>query len=345
LNRESIFWDYKKMDMKYADLGNSDIQISKLTFGAWAIGGWMWGGTDEKEAIRAIEASIDWGMTTIDTAPVYGFGKSEILIGKAIGKKRSGVQILTKYGLRWEDRKGEFHLSTADETGRKVDIYKYAAPESVINECEESLRRLKTDYIDLFQIHWPDPTTPIESTMEAVLKLKEQGKIRAAGVCNYTADQMKIAEKIVAIETNQVPYNMVLRDIEKDVVPYCLETGKDVLAYSPLQRGILTGKITPGYKFNTGDNRPDTIYYKEPNLSRINHFLSRIKPLADSLGLSLAQLVLCWTMQQPAINGVLAGARNPGQVKENIKAAEITLQQEIVDTIERELTDLHLDFK
>jgi aryl-alcohol dehydrogenase-like predicted oxidoreductase len=179
--------------------------------------------------------------------------------------------------------------------------------------------------------------------MEAVLKLKEQGKIRAAGVCNYSAAQMKIAEKVVSIETDQVPYSMVLRDIEKDVVPYCLETGKGVLAYSPLQRGILTGKITPGYIFNPGDHRPDTTFYKEPNLSRINHFLSRIKPLADDLDLSLAQLVLCWTMHQPAINGVLAGARDPGQVRENIKAAEIILQKDIMDTIERELAALHLD--
>lgn len=329
--------------MEFTKLGNTDIKISKLTFGAWAIGGWMWGGSDEKDALRAIETSIDLGMTTIDTAPVYGFGKSESLVGKAIKDKRDRVQILTKYGLRWESKHGKFYFSSTDENGRKIDIYKYAAPESVINECEESLKRLNTDYIDLLQIHWHDPTTPIESTMEAVLRLREQGKIRAAGVCNYSAEQMKIAEKIIEIETNQVPYSMVLRDIEKDVVPYCLQTGKGVLAYSPLQRGILTGKITSDYHFNEGDHRPSTPFYKEPNLSRINHFLNDIKPLADENGLSLAQLVLCWTMQQPAINAVLAGARNPSQVKENIKAGEFTLNVEVIKEINEKLENLHLD--
>lgn len=329
--------------MEFTKLGNTDIKISKLTFGAWAIGGWMWGGSDEKDALRAIDTSIDLGMTTIDTAPVYGFGKSESLVGKAIKNKRDQVQILTKYGLRWESKQGKFYFSSTDENGRKIDIYKYADPESVINECEDSLKRLNTDYIDLLQIHWHDPTTPIESTMEAVLKLREQGKIRAAGVCNYSAEQMKIAEKIIEIETNQVPYSMVLRDIEKDVVPYCLQTGKGVLAYSPLQRGILTGKITSDYHFNEGDHRPSTPYYKEPNLSRINHFLNEIKPLADENDLSLAQLVLCWTMQQPAINAVLAGARNPSQVKENIKAGQVTLNIEVIKEINRKLENLHLD--
>lgn len=329
--------------MEFAKLGNTDIKISKLAFGAWAIGGWMWGGADEKDALRAIETSIDLGMTTLDTAPVYGFGKSESLVGKAIKDKRDQVQILTKYGLRWESKQGKFYFSSTDEKGRNVDIYKYAAPESVIKECEESLRRLNTDYIDLLQIHWHDPITPIELTMEAVLKLKEQGKIRAAGVSNYSAEQMKIAEKVIEIETNQVPYSMVLRDIEKEVVPYCLQTGKGVLAYSPLQRGILTGKITSDYHFNEGDHRPTTPFYKEPNLSRINKFLNEIKPMADENYLTLAQLVLCWTKQQPAINSVLAGARNPSQVKENAKAGEMTLKEVVIREINRKLDNLQLD--
>lgn len=329
--------------MIFAALGNSDIRISKLTFGAWAIGGWMWGGADEKDALQAIETSIDLGMTTIDTAPVYGFGKSESLVGKAIKSKRDQVQILTKYGLSWSSKNGKYYFSTTDDNGKKIDIHKYAAPDSVITECEESLKRLNTDYVDLYQIHWPDYTTPIESTMEAVLKLREQGKIRAAGVCNYSADQMKIAEKVIEIETNQVPYSMVLRNIEKDVMPYCLETGKGVLAYSPLQRGILTGKITSKYKFNEGDHRPSTLFYKEPNLSRINQFLNEIKLLADEIDLSLTQLVLSWTIQQKAINAVLVGARNPVQVKENVKASEVTLDINVIQEINRKLDNLNLD--
>jgi len=329
--------------MEFANIGNTDIPISRLTFGAWAIGGWMWGGADEKDAVQAMEASIDLGMTTIDTAPVYGFGKSEKLVGKAIKNKREKVQILTKYGLSWDTNRGKFYFNSANEKGEKVAIHTYADPENVIKECEDSLRRLETDYIDLYQIHWADPTTPIESTMEAVLKLREQGKIRAAGVSNYKVEQMKIAEKIITIETNQVPYSMVLRDIEKDVVPYCLETGKGILAYSPLQRGILTGKITSDYHFNEGDHRPTTPFYKEPNLSRINQFLKSIQPLADDHGLSLAQLVLRWTLAQPAVNAVLAGARNPQQVKENVKSADVRLDKTVIEEINRHLDNLHLN--
>lgn len=329
--------------MNYKNLGTTDIKISSVAFGAWAIGGWMWGGSDEKDAINALDTAIDLGMTSIDTAPVYGFGKSESLVGKVIKNKRDKVQLLTKYGLRWDTNKGTFYFNSKNEKGEQVAIHKYAGPQNVVRECEESLKRLNTDYIDLYQIHWHDPSTPIEETMEAVHRLKEQGKIRAAGVCNYDAEQMKTAEKGVAVVTNQVPYSMVLRDIEKDVVPYCLETGKGVLAYSPLQRGILTGKITSDYKFKKGDHRPSTPHYKEPNLSRINEFLDRIKPLAHDNGLTLAQLVIYWTIRQPAINAALVGARNPEQVKENAKAGEINLENSVIQNIDKELDKLKLN--
>lgn len=329
--------------MKYINLGNTGIKISGITFGAWAIGGWMWGGSDEDDAVHAIQTAFDLGMTTIDTAAVYGFGKSEELVGKAVKGRRDKTQILTKYGLRWNTSNGTFYFNSKDEKGRKVEIRKYAGKASVIAECEESLKRLQTDYIDLYQIHWPDPSTPIEETMEGILKLREQGKIRAAGVSNYNAEQMKEANAVVDIITNQVPYSMVLRDIEKDIVPYCQETGKGILAYSPLQRGILTGKITSDYKFREGDHRPDTPYYKEPNLSRINNLLDMIRPLADENGLTLAQLVIYWTLQQPSIWATLVGARNPGQVEENIKAGEIDLDNSVIEEINDKLTGLNID--
>jgi aryl-alcohol dehydrogenase-like predicted oxidoreductase len=245
--------------------------------------------------------------------------------------------------MRWDTDRGEFYFNSTNDMGIKIAIHKYADPESVIKECEDSLTRLNTDYIDLYQIHWPDPTTPIESTMEAVLRLKEQGKIRAAGVSNYSAEQMKIAEKVIEIETNQMPYSMVLRDIEEDIVPYCLKTGKGILAYSPLQRGLLTGKITSDYHFNEGDHRPSTPFFKEPNLTRINQFLNTIKPLADDHHLSLAQLVLCWTLEQPAINTVLVGARNPKQVKENAISGDVRLEKSVIEEINSKLGDLHLN--
>ncbi len=303
----------------------------------------MWGGADRKDALKALDAAISNGMTTIDTAPAYGFGLSEELVGEAIKGKRNRVQILTKYGLRWNIKKGQFFFPTFDNAGNPIDMYRYAGKESVIEECENSLKRLKTDYIDLYQIHWPDPTTPISETMEAVEKLIQQGKIRVAGVCNYDVEQLKEATRTLSVASNQVPYSMVRRDIEKDLVPYCLASQIAIIAYSPLQRGLLTGKIKPGYVFGEGDTRPSTPHYREPNLSRILHFLDELKPLAEDRKVTLAQLVLNWTLQQPGITCVLAGARNEEQVRENLGATRFMLSAEEIKTINQKLDQLVLE--
>ena len=324
-------------------LGQSDLQISVLAFGAWAIGGWLWGGADSKDAVRAIETAVDHGMTTIDTASVYGLGLSEELVGKAIKGKRNKVQVLTKFGMSWTKKAGEFFFSARDNSGKNVEIYRYASKEKVISDCDDSLRRLKTDYIDLFQIHWPDPTTTVSETMEALDLLITKGKVRAGGVCNYNPELMKEAAKTITLASNQVPYNMIRREIEKDVVPYCIENNIGILAYSPLQRGILTGKIKPGYKFNEGDNRPGTIYYQEPNLSRIAELLEKIKPIADERNVTLAQVILNWTVQRPGITCVLSGARNPAQVLDNIGALDFHLSEDETDRINSLLTDFKLE--
>jgi len=329
--------------MEYRQLGKSELEVSVIAFGAWAIGGWMWGGADRKDALKALDAAISNGMTTIDTAPAYGFGLSEELVGEAIKGKRNRVQILTKYGLRWNIKKGQFFFPTFDNAGNPIDMYRYAGKESVIEECENSLKRLKTDYIDLYQIHWPDPTTPISETMEAVEKLIQQGKIRVAGVCNYDVEQLKEATRTLSVASNQVPYSMVRRDIEKDLVPYCLASQIAIIAYSPLQRGLLTGKIKPGYVFGEGDTRPSTPHYREPNLSRILHFLDELKPLAEDRKVTLAQLVLNWTLQQPGITCVLAGARNEEQVRENLGATRFMLSAEEIKTINQKLDQLVLE--
>ena len=209
--------------MEKINLPNSEVKITPLTFGAWAIGGWFWGGAEEKESIRAIETSIDLGMTTIDTAPVYGFGQSEELVAKAIKGKRNKVEILTKFGLVWDKKSNHIHIEkTKDNEGNETNLYRYATKKSIIEECENSLRRLKTDYIDLYQLHWPNDIHPIEETMEALDVLKTQGKIRATGVSNFSAAQMNEAEKFGILSSNQVPYSMVFRDIEEEVVPYCI---------------------------------------------------------------------------------------------------------------------------
>jgi aryl-alcohol dehydrogenase-like predicted oxidoreductase len=324
-------------------LGKSDIEITELAFGAWAIGGWMLGGSDSKEAVRAIESAIDHGMTTIDTAPVYGFGLSEELVRKAVRGKRSQVQILTKFGMVWDEKKGDFFFKSTDNNGRSIDIYKYSSKERVLKDCDDSLRRLGTDYIDLYQIHWPDSTTPVNETMEALNILKKQGKIRAGGVSNYPFELLSEAEKTFIVASDQVPYSMVNRDIEKELVPYCIEKNIGIIVYSPLQRGILSGKIRQGHVFNEGDTRPSTIFYKEPNLTRIVKLTEDFKEIADSRSVSVSQLVLNWTIMQPGITCVLAGARNEAQVLDNVKAASFRLSDDEMKHINTLLSDIKLE--
>jgi aryl-alcohol dehydrogenase-like predicted oxidoreductase len=331
--------------MEKRKLGQSDLHVSLIAFGAWAIGGWMWGGADSRDAVEAIEAAIDNGMTTIDTASVYGFGLSEELTGKAIKGKRDKVQILTKFGMSWDEKEGDFFFDTKNNAGEEISIYRYASKKKVLKDCDDSLKRLMTDYIDLFQIHWPDPTTPVSETMEALEILIQKGKIRAGGVCNYSVELMKNAEKTLTLASNQVPYSMVRRDIEMDVIPWCLGRNIGILAYSPLQRGLLSGKIKPGHIFNNGDTRPDTPYFKDPNMSNILHFLENIKPIADGHNVTLSQLVLNWTIQQPGITCALAGARNPAQVSENAGAAGFKLTGEEIGIINKKISDLQIDTK
>ncbi|RYF84888.1 MAG: aldo/keto reductase, partial [Chitinophagaceae bacterium] len=279
--------------MEFRQLGQTELKLSAITFGAWAIGGWMWGGSVKKDALAAIQASYDAGVTTIDTAPVYGQGYSEELVGEALKSiPRDKVQILTKFGMRWDLKKGELAFKSEDNDGKPIDVHRYAGKQSVLDECEASLRRLGTDYIDLYQIHWADSTTPIQETMEALNTLLEQGKIRAAGVCNYSKDQMIEAEKTINLASDQVPFSMVERTIEKDLLPWCLENQKSIIAYSPLQRGILTGKMKSDHKFAAGDHRPTTKFYKPENMDRINHLLDTLSPLAQEKSVSLAQLVI-----------------------------------------------------
>ena len=329
--------------MEYRQIGTTDLKLSAITFGAWAAGGWMWGGNERSESIAAIRAAYNEGVTSIDTAPVYGQGESEEIVGEAIKDiPRDEVQILTKYGMRWDTAKGNFAFKSKNNQGQDIDIYKYAGRESIIKECEDSLRRLGIDYIDLYQIHWPDTTTPIQETMETVAELIKQGKVRQAGVCNYNVAQLMEARKYIKLSSNQVPYSMVKRDIEKDIVPYCLERNKSILAYSPLERGLLTGKMKPGYQFAEGDHRANLYFFKDENLRRTNAFLQKIKPLADDKGATLGQLVLRWTIAQPGITIALVGARNAAQAKENAKTINIQLSQEEIDFITSELDHLQL---
>ncbi|MCX8532492.1 aldo/keto reductase [Chryseobacterium luquanense] len=321
--------------MEYRKLGYSDLDVSAITFGAWAAGGWMWGSTDRKDAIDAIKASYNVGVTSIDTAPIYGQGVSEEIVGEAIkGYSRDKVQILTKFGMRWDLAKGDFGFNSFKNDGEAIDIYKYAGKESIIYECEQSLKRLGTDYIDLYQIHWPDSTTTIDETFEAVSKLIEQGKVRFAGVCNYDAAQMAEAEKTLKLVSNQIPFSMVNRGVEEETVPYCIENSKSILAYSPLGRGLLTGKITSDYKFQDGDHRAGHSHFQPDFIEKTNKLLDQIKPIAEQHNASLGQLVLRWTIDRPGITIALAGARNAEQAVQNAKAIDIKLSKEELKTID-----------
>lgn len=327
--------------MEYRKLGNTDLELSAITYGAFAIGGTMWGGNEQKDSIASVKASIDHGVTTLDTAPFYGFGLSEEMIGQAIkGYDRSKIQLLSKFGLVWDgsnNGKGEFFFD-AGEGGKQIPVYKYASKANVIKEVEESLKRLQTDYIDLLQIHWPDQTTPIAETMEAMELLLQQGKIRAAGVSNYSVDQVKEARQTLNIASNQVGYSMLNRGIEQDLVPYALDHNLGLIVYSPMERGLLTGKYFNDGKLKDNDHRNG--YFQQFDLAKVEAFLQAITPLAQDKGATLSQLVLRWTTLQPAISVVLAGSRNAEQAIANAQAMHINLTDADLQFIHAELAKI-----
>lgn len=288
-----------------------------------------------------MRASIDNGVTTLDTAPFYGFGLSEEMIGEAIkGYDRSKIQLLTKFGLVWDGSnqgKGEFFFD-AEDAGKTIPVYKYASKTSVIKEVEESLKRLQTDYIDLLQIHWPDATTPISETMEALEILLQQGKIRAAGVSNYSVEQVAEARQSLNIASNQIGYSMLNRGVENDLVPYALENDLGIIVYSPMERGLLTGKYFKDGKLKDNDHRNG--YFQQFDLEKVKTFLETITPIAEDKNATLSQLVLRWTSLQPAITLVLAGARNAEQAAANAKAMDINLTAEELAFINTELSKI-----
>ncbi len=311
--------------MQARKLDHSDVSVTPVIFGAWAIGGWMWGGSEEAEAIAAIHSSIDHGVNTIDTAAIYGMGHSEELVGKAIAGRRDKVVIATKCGMRWDSPDGSEPWPQKDNSGKDVIIRKNAKPESIAFECEQSLKRLGVDCIDLYQIHWPDTSTAVEDSMAAMVNLKEQGKIRAIGVSNYDVTWLTKALAVAPVASLQPPYSLIQRKIETEILPFCRAKNVGVIVYSPLERGLLAGAVPPDRKFAEGDHRATHKFFTVENRKRILAALEKIKPIADKLKASIAQVVMNWTANEPGITAALVGARNAEQAKHNAEAMNFTL--------------------
>jgi myo-inositol catabolism protein IolS len=311
--------------MEKRSLGTSKVQITPILMGTWQAGKKMWAGIDDRESVRAIRAAVDAGITTIDTAEVYGQGHSEQIVAQAVSDIRDRLQYASKVFTN--------HL-------------KY---DQVIEACDRSLTNLQTDYLDLYQIHWPSgsfgsESVPIEETMSALNKLQEEGKIRAIGVSNFNREQLAQASNYGRIDSLQPPYSLFWRKIENDAIPYCIEHKISVLAYSPMAQGLLTGKFSPNHQFEPDDHRSANVLFQGQNFERANQALEQLKPIALKHNCTLAQLSLAWLIAQPQSNAI-AGARTVEQAQDNAKAANVSLSTEElqeIDRIGRQVTD-HLD--
>lgn len=308
--------------MKTRSLGTSEIKIMPILMGTWQAGKKMWAGIDDEESIKAIRAGVDAGITTIDTAEVYGAGHSEQIVAQAVGDIRDRLVYASKVFAN--------HLQY----------------DAVIEACDRSLTNLKTDYLDLYQIHWPSGSfgnaeVPIAETMKALNKLKEEGKIRAIGVSNFNRQQLAEAAQYGRIDSLQPPYSLFWRKIEQDAVPYCVEHNISVLAYSSMAQGLLTGKFKPGHKFAEGDHRSANVLFQGENFKRAQTALEQLQPIAEKHNCTLAQLSLAWLIAQPQTNAI-AGARTPEQAQDNAQAASVELSTEElqeIDRIGRQVTD------
>lgn len=328
--------------MRFNTLGNSGIQFPVVSFGAWAIGGWLWGGTDDDLAVEAIQAGLDAGITCIDTAPSYGMGHSETIVGKAIKGHRDEVLLATKCGMRWDLAEGQKMMETTLNDGTPCTIYRNGRQASIEAECEASLRRLGTDVIDLYQVHWPDSTWPLDDTMATLLKLKDAGKIRAIGVSNFDTDMIRLCQTKGQVDSIQPRYNALQREPEASLLPYCLEHQIGVLAYSPIAQGLLTGKVGMDRTFPEGDIRNRNALFNLENRRAVLDMLDRVTPMAEGYGITLGQLFTAWLIHQPGVTTALVGARNARQARENAVAGTVELREEDVAAIRREVEGLSL---
>jgi aryl-alcohol dehydrogenase-like predicted oxidoreductase len=290
-----------EIDTEYSAIAGTPLRVSSVAIGTWAIGGWMWGGTDEAESVATIRAALDHGINVIDTAPAYGFGRSEEIVGKAVaeGHLRDKVIIATKVGLEWKDG----------------NVLRNASRDRIIQEIEDSMRRLRTDYIDVYQVHWPDPLVPIEETAAAMQKLFKQGKIRAIGVSNFSVEQMEQFRNVAPLHVLQSPYNLFEREIEADLLPYCRRNNISTFGYGALCRGLLSGRMRSDTVFTGDDLRRADPKFQQPRFAQYLSAVQRLDQLAQGrFGEHVIQLAVRWMLDQ-GITTALWGARHPGQLE------------------------------
>lgn len=310
-------------------IGKSGVEASAVGLGTWAIGGWMWGGTDEKQSIDAIQASLDAGVSLIDTAPAYGLGRSEEIVGKALKGRRDKAVIATKCGLVWHTQKGKHFF---DQDGKPV--HRYLGRDAILHEVEASLKRLGTDYIDLYITHWQDPTTPIEETVRTLEDLRSSGKIRAIGASNVSPVELEAYVTTGSLDAIQERFSAIDREIEADLLPVTRREGISTLSYSSLALGLLSGTIDPNRVFAGDDQRKDNPRFSVGNRLKARQFAEAIRPVAEKHEASIAQIVIAWTLAQDGVTFALCGARNPEQALENATAGTIRLKTEDLSAID-----------
>ena len=316
--------------MRTRRLGKTNLELTVIGFGSWAIGGGgskiSWGPQDDSESIAAIKKALDLGINWIDTAAIYGLGHSEEIVGKAIKGISKRPIIATKCGLVWDEKK---------------NITNRLKRESIKNEAEASLKRLDIDVIDLYQIHWPIPDEDIEEGWEAMAQLVKEGKVRYIGVSNFNVSQMKRAQSIYPIASLQPPYSMLKRDVEEDIFPFCRQNSIGIVVYSPMQKGLLTGKITRERvtNFPEDDHRRNDPDFNEPLISFNLELVDKLVPIARKHNKTLAQLAIAWVLRRPEVTSAIVGARRPDQIAETVLAGDWILPQEDIDTIEKLLAE------
>jgi aryl-alcohol dehydrogenase-like predicted oxidoreductase len=307
--------------MEKIRFGQTDLEVSVVVLGTWVTGGWAWGGANERDSIMAILRSLESGINFIDTAPVYGFGRSEMIVCKALkewGQSRN-VMIATKCGLEWDERE---------------NVQRNSSPERIMEEVDQSLQRLGVDCIDLYQIHWPDAKTPFEATMETLVRLRDSGKIRYIGLSNFDRAQIEACLKAGPVHSLQPPYNMFEREAENELLPFCRERGIATLGYGGLCRGLLTGKFTGDEKFPKGDLRRADPKFKPDRFKQYTKAVDALKKIASKYHKTAAQLALRWALRPEGVTTIIAGARTAQQAQDNVGVSDWRIAPEDLQKIE-----------